>query len=335
MLIQISCSFKSTFAAINELLMFERLQKKWGVSGWRLLIILITFAVGGSLTGYVGKKIMNGLDIGNPILWTIVYVIVVTIVWPFMVLGVSVVTGQFFFFKTYIGKLGRRMIRRKDYGQQTTDDREITDQTSHIVHRTSNIQRRIAIFASGAGSNAQKIIDHFKQSSTIKIALIVSNKPNAGVIEIAEKENIPVVLIEKENFFRGDAYVSQLQQANIDFIVLAGFLWKVPQQLINAYRGKIVNIHPALLPNYGGKGMYGSFVHQAVLHAKEKESGITIHYVDEHYDHGDVIFQARCEVKEDDTPETLAQRIHELEHQYYPQVIERLLHQVKKPAIPH
>lgn len=185
--------------------------------------------------------------------------------------------------------------------------------------------KKIAVFASGAGSNAQKIIDHFRHSDKTAVALIVCNKPGAGVLTIAAKENIPSLLIEKEKFFRGGAYTDELKGAGIDFIVLAGFLWKVPSALIKAYPQKIVNIHPALLPKYGGKGMYGQHVHQAVIDNKEKESGITIHYVDEQYDHGDTIFQATCPVLETDTADALAQRVHQLEHRHYPKVIEGLL----------
>jgi len=185
--------------------------------------------------------------------------------------------------------------------------------------------KHIAIFASGAGSNAQKIIDHFRQSGDIKISLIMCNKPGAGVLNIAARENIPAVLIDKEKFFRGNAYTDELIAHHIDFIILAGFLWKIPAPLIKAYPREIVNIHPALLPKYGGKGMYGNYVHEAVINAKEKESGITIHYVDEHYDHGDAIFQAKCAVLENDTAESLAKRIHSLEHEHYPEVIEKLL----------
>jgi phosphoribosylglycinamide formyltransferase 1 len=194
--------------------------------------------------------------------------------------------------------------------------------------------KKIAIFASGAGSNAQKIIDHFHKPSgntahklnkqAVEVALIVSNKPTAGVLWIAEKENIPTLIIDKERFLR-DGYVSELQERKIDFVVLAGFLWKIPQALIDAYRNRIINIHPALLPKYGGKGMYGNFVHEAVVNAKEAESGITIHYVDEHYDNGDIIFQAQCPVHPFDTPEMLAERIHTLEHKHYPVVIEELV----------
>jgi phosphoribosylglycinamide formyltransferase-1 len=185
--------------------------------------------------------------------------------------------------------------------------------------------QQIAIFASGAGSNAARIIDHFRHHPSIKISLIVCNKPDAGVLNIAAGEHIPSLLIEKERFFRGDAYVPLLKELNIGFIVLAGFLWKVPSGLVQSYKGKIVNIHPALLPKYGGKGMYGRLVHEAVIAAKEKESGITIHYVDELYDHGQTIFQATCFIDEDDTPETLAQKVHWLEHEHFPRIIEQVL----------
>ncbi len=184
---------------------------------------------------------------------------------------------------------------------------------------------KIAVFASGAGSNAQKIIDHFRDSEIVKVALVVCNNPLAGVLQIAEKEKIPSLLIDKQKFFKVDAYLQELKAANIDFIILAGFLWKIPAALINAYPQKIINIHPALLPKYGGKGMYGQFVHKAVIEAGDKVSGITIHYVDEQYDHGDTIFQATCDVSAIDTPETLAQKIHALEHQHFPVVIERVI----------
>jgi len=185
--------------------------------------------------------------------------------------------------------------------------------------------KRIAIFASGAGSNARKIIEHFYHHPKISVELIVCNKPGAGVLNIADEHGIPSLLLDKEQFFRGNAYVDELKADDIDFIVLAGFLWKVPAALIQAYPEKIVNIHPALLPKYGGKGMYGHFVHEAVIANKETESGISIHLVDELYDHGKVVFQASCEVKAEDTPDTLAQRIHELEHKHFAPVIETLL----------
>lgn len=195
--------------------------------------------------------------------------------------------------------------------------------------------KQIAIFASGEGSNAKKIIEYFATSPTplpevtgqaleergAKISLIVTNKPGAGVLSIAKENNIASIVIEKEKFFRGNGYVDQLKSAGIDFIVLAGFLWKVPDALIKAYRNRIINIHPALLPKYGGKGMYGRFVHEAVIANKEKESGISIHYVDEVYDHGQIILQATCSVTENDTPDILAKKVQVLEHRHFPAAI--------------
>ena len=190
---------------------------------------------------------------------------------------------------------------------------------------SSKQKKNIAIFASGAGTNAANIIRYFSEKRTAHIALIVSNNSTAGVLKIAEQNGIPVLLLEKEKFFRGDAYVPELRHAAIDFIVLAGFLWKLPSALINAYRNNIINIHPALLPKHGGKGMYGNFVHEAVLLTKETESGITIHFVDEVYDNGKIIFQTTCPIYENDTTETLAKRIHELEYKFFPVVIEEVI----------
>ena len=191
--------------------------------------------------------------------------------------------------------------------------------------RQYNIMKRIAIFASGAGSNAEKIIHHFANHSSIAVALVVCNKPDAGVINIAKQNAVPVLLIEKEEFFNGDHYIKNLIKHNIDFLILAGFLWKIPVRLIETFPEKIINIHPALLPAYGGKGMYGNFVHEAVIKAGEVQSGITVHVVDEIYDNGAAIFTATCPVAPDDTPQTLAARIHQLEHKFYPQVIEKYI----------
>lgn len=183
----------------------------------------------------------------------------------------------------------------------------------------------IAIFASGAGSNAEKIMKRFKNHPYIKVALIVSNKPQAGIIQIAKKYHLDVLLIDRENFYSTDFYLKKLKEKNIDWIVLAGFLWKMPAYFINAYRNKIINIHPALLPKYGGKGMYGLYVHEAVILNKEKESGISIHYVDEIYDHGKIILQVNCLLDENETAGSLAQKIHVLEHQHYPEALEKII----------
>lgn len=207
--------------------------------------------------------------------------------------------------------------------EQVVQQKEIMGK-SKLKSQKSNI-KSLVIFASGAGSNAQQIINYFRSSPIAEVALIVCNKPGAGVISIAEKENIPVLLIDKERFFRGDGYVPEFQKLKTNLIILAGFLWKIPQTLIDDYPRRIINIHPALLPKYGGKGMYGQYVHEAILNAGEVESGITIHYVDEHYDNGDIIFQTACPVLEDDSAETLARRIHKLEHLHYPVIIEELV----------
>lgn len=183
-------------------------------------------------------------------------------------------------------------------------------------------QQKIAIFASGAGSNAQKIIDHFKFHPTISIGLIVCNKPDAGVTQIARDENIALLLINRPQLEEGH-FCDQLLAHQIDFIVLAGFLLKIPASLIVAFPQRIINIHPALLPKFGGKGMYGSRVHEAVIAAAELESGITIHYVDEHYDHGATIFQTTCPISKTDTAADLAQKIHQLEHQFFASIIEK------------
>lgn len=184
---------------------------------------------------------------------------------------------------------------------------------------------KLAIFASGAGSNAAKIIEHFAGNKAVIINLIVSNKKEAGVFGIAAAAHIDTLIINRSSFYETSDCVNELKLRGIDFIVLAGFLWKIPESLIEAYPNRIINIHPALLPNYGGKGMYGNFVHEAVIAAGEKESGITIHYVDAHYDEGDIIFQAKCSIEPTDTPSSLAAKIHALEHANFPVVIEQLL----------
>lgn len=181
----------------------------------------------------------------------------------------------------------------------------------------------LAIFASGSGTNAQKIIERFRTHPRITVSLVVCNKPGAGVLDIAAAAGIETLLIDRERFLRGDAYIPELRARCIDWIILAGFLWKIPPTLITAYPAHILNIHPALLPKYGGKGMYGHFVHEAVVAAGEPQSGITIHLVDEHYDHGATLFQATCELAPDETPVSLAAKIQALEHRHFPEVIEQ------------
>ena len=307
--------------------MFERLQKKWKVNGLQLVLILCTFALGGSLTGYVGRRLMQYLPIELNWLWVAVYIVVITLIWPLAVLLVSIPFGQYRFFTAYLRKMGDRVTgkRNKRSTSQLVTPVIHLSNPEHKRMSTSNRHYNIAIFASGAGTNAQKIIDYFRYSKNISIAVILCNKQGAGVLAIAEKESIPYILIDKEKFFRGNGYVDELKEKSIDLVVLAGFLWKIPHKLIETFPRRIINIHPALLPKHGGKGMYGRFVHEAVLAGNEKESGISIHFVDENYDQGDLIFQESCPVLESDTAESLAMRIHKLEHEQYPRIIEEVL----------
>ncbi len=184
--------------------------------------------------------------------------------------------------------------------------------------------RKIVIFASGSGSNAEKIILHFNKKSQANVVGIFTNNPNAKVIAKAEKYAIPIVVFSKEELNEGKVtdLVNQMQP---DLIVLAGFLLKFPDTIIHHYPNKIINIHPALLPKYGGKGMYGMRVHQTILDNKEAATGITIHYVNEHYDEGGIIFQKEVNIENCKTPEEIAEKVHELEHKHFPEVIEKLL----------
>jgi phosphoribosylglycinamide formyltransferase-1 len=186
--------------------------------------------------------------------------------------------------------------------------------------------KRIAIFASGTGTNAREIIKHFKHSNTIKICLLVCNKQGAGVLNIADENGIESLILSTKSDFSDQNFAQNLKQNyHIDLIVLAGFLWLVPSNLIEIFTNQIVNIHPALLPNYGGKGMYGNKVHQAVIANSENESGITIHYVNENYDEGTIIAQYKVQLTSVDTPESLAKKIHKLEHEYFSLTIQKIL----------
>lgn len=183
---------------------------------------------------------------------------------------------------------------------------------------------RVAIFASGSGSNAENLVNYFSGNDRIEFPVIVSNKKDAYVHERARKLGIPSVAFQKSSF-EGEEVLNLLKTYEVDFIILAGFLLKVPDILLRAYPDRIVNIHPALLPKFGGKGMYGMHVHEAVVASGEKETGITIHYVNEHYDEGTVIYQAKCDVLPSDTPEDVAEKVHALEYEYFPKVVEAVL----------
>ena len=181
----------------------------------------------------------------------------------------------------------------------------------------------IAILASGKGSNADQLCRHFRNHTEITVKLIISNKSEAGVLEVAARNNIHSQVIHNHRL--ESELLEVLRSASIDFVVLAGFLRKVPDDVVEHFKNRMVNIHPALLPKFGGKGMYGSYVHSAVLAAGEKSSGITIHFVTGNYDEGNIVFQTECPVEENDTAESLADKIHALEHRYYPEVIEKLI----------
>lgn len=191
------------------------------------------------------------------------------------------------------------------------------------------MKKRIAIFASGSGSNAQKIMEYFKKHHDAEVTIVLTNNPEAYVLQRADNFEIPSHIFDKHEFYKTDDVVRLLQNLQIDIIVLAGFLWLIPQNLLKAFPNKIINIHPALLPKFGGKGMYGDKVHQAVLDAGEEESGITIHFVDENFDEGESIHQSRFKIEEGDDIEMIKFKGQQLEHLHYPKVVEQLLKKMK------
>jgi phosphoribosylglycinamide formyltransferase-1 len=191
------------------------------------------------------------------------------------------------------------------------------------------MKKRIAIFASGSGSNAQKIMEHFKRSSDAEVVLILTNNPQAYVLQRADNFEIPSHIFNRKEFYDTDNVIRLLKNLQVDLIVLAGFLWLVPSTLLKAFPNKIINLHPALLPKFGGKGMYGDYVHQAVLDAKEEESGITIHFVNEKFDEGEILHQSRFKIEPGDTLEVIKFKGQQLEHHHFPRVIENLLKKMK------
>lgn len=275
---------------------------------------MITFAVTGTTAAFITAKITAWLDIEK---WSLSFWLlklgVLLIGYQILLLFFGFVFGQFRFFWQY--------------------ERKIL-QAVGLIKRDPPL--RIAVFASGKGTNAENLVRYFnhdpKKSKKANITLIVCNKPGAGVLSLAQREGIPVLMIEQAGFSSGK-YLSEIRAA-ADLLVLAGFLWKVPQSLIDAFPGRIINIHPALLPKYGGPGMYGMKVHQAVIANGETESGITIHHVDEHYDNGDRIFQEKCTVEPTDTPDSLSEKIHRLEMEHYPKQVEKWVKKVKSSLNP-
>jgi phosphoribosylglycinamide formyltransferase-1 len=191
------------------------------------------------------------------------------------------------------------------------------------------MKKRIAIFASGSGSNAQKIMEHFKRSSEAEVVLILTNNPQAYVLQRADNFEIPSHIFTRSEFYDTDTIIKLLKNLQVDLIVLAGFLWLVPPTLLKAFPNKIINLHPALLPKFGGKGMYGDHVHKAVLDGKEEESGITIHFVNEKFDEGEILHQSRFKIEPGDNLEMIKFKGQQLEHQHFPRVIENLLKKMK------
>lgn len=191
------------------------------------------------------------------------------------------------------------------------------------------MKKRIAIFASGSGSNAQKIMEQFKRSNEVEVSLILTNNSDAYVLQRADNFEIPSHIFDKKEFYESDKIVTLLKNLNIDLVVLAGFLWLVPQNLLKAFPNKIINIHPALLPKYGGKGMYGDRVHKAILEAKETESGVTIHFVNSEFDEGEIIHQSKFKIDKGDDLKMVKFKVQQLEHQHFPKVIEGLLKKMK------
>lgn len=192
------------------------------------------------------------------------------------------------------------------------------------------MKKRIAIFASGSGSNAQKIMELYKRSPDVEVALVLTNNPDAYVLQRADNFEIPSHVFDRHEFYHTDTIIDMLKNLDIDLIVLAGFLWLIPKNLIHEYPGRIINIHPALLPKFGGKGMYGDHVHNAVLAGGETEGGITIHYVNEQYDEGEFIYQGRYKIEPGDTLETIKFKGQQLEHLHYPRIVDMIIRKIRK-----
>lgn len=354
--------------------MLNKLKQHWEVQTRELILILCTFAITGTVTAWLSKKVAEWLFLDKyGFAWWTSKIVMLIFGYQVIILIVGFCFGMFSFFWKYEKKiLARFGFFKKEFAetvmaqplvpdhpkkefmdkiealspeiQKSTDllensSREIEkknflhgnlqNNAEKSKHDLPKLKSCIAIFASGAGSNAQKIIDHFRNSNETEIALIVCNKQKAGVLSIAENEGIPVLLLNK-NKLLDTGYVEELQKEKIEVIVLAGFLWQIPAVLIRAFPNRIINIHPGLLPDYGGKGMYGNAVHEAVLGAQEKESGITIHFVDEIYDHGEIIFQATCSIEPNETIDGLKKKIHQLEHEHFPKEIEKIIKNLRE-----
>lgn len=286
--------------------MFDKLQKKWGISGWRFFWVMIVFAFTGTTAAWLTAKITGWMNIESySFAWWSLKIGMLLIGYQILLLSYGFIFGQFAFFWQYERKILASM---------------------RILPKLP-VPAKLIVFASGAGSNAKRLIEYFnddaEKSKIARVTLIVCNKPEAGVIEIAEKAGIPVKMINRKELEIG-AYDKELSKAG-QWIILAGFLLKIPPSLIQMFPQRIINIHPALLPLHGGNGMYGRHVHEAVLATGAMETGITIHFVNDKYDQGPTIFQARVMLDQNETPTTIASKIHELEHRHYPEQIEMLV----------
>jgi formyltetrahydrofolate-dependent phosphoribosylglycinamide formyltransferase len=285
--------------------MLKKLQQRWKVNSWNLLLIITTFAMGGSACAYLSRVFLEYAGINKNGLGALLYITLITLLWPICVLIISIPLGQFSFFKSYLHRVWMKL-------------------TGKSKKKVSSAFK-IAIFASGKGTNANNIISYFENITNIEIGLVITNNPSSGVINIAKAQSIPCHVLVDNEWQNGKELCKLLEKEQIQLIVLAGYLKKIPNDLIKKFNGKIINIHPALLPKYGGKGMYGSNVHRAVIAANEKQSGITIHFVDEVYDNGEIIFQQSCNILPSDSAESLAQKIHQLEHVFFPKVIHEVI----------
>ncbi len=277
--------------------MLQKLQQKWKVGTGRLLLILTSFALGGSLCGWLGRKLLGLWGLEKSAAYYILYVVVITILWPLCVLVIGSGLGQFRFFRNYLSKILAKITGQKPLA-------------------------KLVVFGSGGGTNAEKIMEYFEHHSSIKVKLIVTNRKNAGILAKAQSRGIATIILTQQLPLNSQTTIDQLQKQGITHIILAGFLQKIPPSLLNAFP-KIINIHPALLPAYGGKGMYGHHVHQAVVQAGEQKTGITIHEVDEVYDHGKILYRQEIPISKQDTAGTVAEKVLVVEHEQYPKVIEQ------------
>ena len=285
--------------------MFKKLRQHWGVGPIDLFLILTTFALTGTTTAWITRVITSWVPASpwSPS-WITLKLIILVFGYQILILIFGFLLGQFSFFWNY--------------------EKKILTRLGLLAGRRKKMVR-LAVFASGTGTNFQRLIEEFRTDKKTSISLLVCDKPAAGALKIAEKNGIPVRITNPAELTEGLTLGEFLKENRIDYLILAGFLKKIPPHIIDLFPRRIINIHPALLPKYGGKGMYGAKVHEAVIRSGDRESGITIHFVDEHYDAGDIIFRKKCVVDEKETADSLAKKIHALEHENYGEQIKKLI----------